>query len=75
MSFMTQGYIVDKFGLRLTMEQLAECIGIAVNTIYNQVAKGVFPVKTYRDGKQRWADYRDVAQYLDDCRASAATQA
>lgn len=73
MSFLSQAYLLERYGLRLSMEQLAEVLGIKVNTIYNQVSAGTFPVKTYLDG-HRYADYRDVAAHLDECRARAATQ-
>lgn len=74
MSLLTQAYLLDKYGPRLNVEQLAEVLGMAVGTIYNQVGASRFPIPTYVDGKARWADYRDVATYLDDCRARAGTQ-
>lgn len=75
MSLITQAYIVEKYGLRLTIEQLAEALGLAKNTIYNQIAAGTFGVKTYLDGKQRWTDYRDLAEYLDSVRERGGFQA
>ena len=69
---MTQAMIVERFGLRLDMDQLAQALGISKNTIYNQLSAGAFPVKTYLEGRNRWADYRDVADYLDACRLRAA---
>lgn len=53
MSLMTQAIVSDKYGLRMTMAQLADAIGLAKQTIYNQIAKGEFKVKTYVDGGQR----------------------
>ena len=67
--------MADKYGLRLTMAQLADAIGLAKQTIYNQTAKGEFKVKTYVDGGQRWCDYRDLAAVLDGCRDRAETPA
>lgn len=32
-----------------------------------------FRVKTYVDGGKRYADYRDLAAYLDEVRAGAAS--
>lgn len=75
MSLMTEAIVAEKYGLRLTVDQLGDAIGLARNTIYNQVAKGEFSVPTYMDGGKRWCDYRDVAKYLDVCRARATTQA
>lgn len=71
MSLFTQAIVADKYGMRLPMDQLAEALCIAKQTIYNQIAKGDFPVKTYLDGSKRYADYRDVAAYLDECRLRA----
>jgi predicted DNA-binding transcriptional regulator AlpA len=71
MSLLTQAYLLDKYGPRLNIEQLAEVLGMAKGTIYNQVSAQTFPVPTYVDAKQRWSDYRDVAAYLDQCRATS----
>jgi predicted DNA-binding transcriptional regulator AlpA len=74
-SLLTQAYLLDHFGLRLTIDQLAQVLHLAARTIYNQVSAGTFPVPTYVDGAKRFADYRDVATYLDDCRARARSPA
>ncbi len=72
MSLLTQAYLIEKYGLRLDMKQLAEVLGVAENTIYNRISAGRLDVKTYVDGKSRFADVRDVADYLDHCRQRAA---
>ncbi len=72
MSLITQAFIVERYGLRLNVEQLAELLGISKGAVYNQISAGSFPVKTYLDGGKRWADYRDVAKHLDECRTLAA---
>lgn len=75
MSLLSQAIIAERYGLRLTLDQLADALTMSKNTIYNQVSAGTFPVPTYLDGNKRFADYRDVATYLDACRARATTQA
>ena len=75
MSLMHEAIVAEKFGLRLTIEQLADAINIPKGTIYNRISAGRFPVKTYLDGAKRFADYRDVAQYLDECRGRAESRA
>lgn len=75
MSLLTQAYLLEKYGPRLTIDQLAEVLGIAAGSIYNLVSANQLALPTYVDGKRRWADYRDVATYLDACRARAGTQA
>ncbi len=68
MSLITQAFIVERYGLRLNVEQLAEVLGISKGAVYNQISAGTCQVKTYIDGGKRWADYRDVAGHLDECR-------
>lgn len=72
MSLLTHAFLFERYGARLTIEQLAEVLHFAPTTIYNQVAVGTFGVRTYIDGKRRFADARDVADYLDECRARAS---
>ncbi len=72
MSLLTQIIVAEKYGLRLTMEQLAEVLDLAKGTLYNKVTAGACPVPTYVDGNKRWADHRDVAKHFDDMRATAA---
>jgi hypothetical protein len=74
MSLLTQAYLLEKYGPRLTIDQLSEVLGIAAGSIYNMVSANQLTLPTYVDGKRRWADYRDVATYLDECRARAGTQ-
>ena len=74
-SLLSQAILAEKYGLRLTMEQLAEVLTMAKTTIYNQISAGTFPVPTYVDGNKRFADFRDVAAYLDACRERAAIPA
>lgn len=71
-SLVTQAFIVERYGIRLGIEQLAEVLGISKGAVYNQLSAGTLPVKTYLDGGKRWADYRDVAEHLDACREQAA---
>ena len=71
MSLITQALVAERYGLRLSVEQLAEVLGLATSTIRNQISAGTFPVKTYTDGGKRWADFRDVAEHFDQCRESA----
>ena len=76
MSLMTQAIIAEKYGVRLSMDQLAKALGIARGTIFNQISKGTFPVVTYLDHSgSRWCDYRALALYLDECHERAATPA
>lgn len=70
-SLVTQMIVAERYGLRLTVEQLAAVLGLSKGAVYNQVSAGSFPVPTYVDGGKRWADYRDVAKHIDACRETA----
>lgn len=72
MSLITQAFVVERYGLRVTAEQLAEILGISKATLYNQISAGTCPVKTYLAGGKRFADYQHVAEHLDACRLTAA---
>lgn len=72
MSLITQAFVVERYGLRVTTEQLAEILGISKATLYNQLSAGTCAVKTYLDGGKRYADYQHVAEHLDACRELAA---
>lgn len=65
LSLMTQAYLLEKYGARLGVPALAAELGITPGTVRNQISQARFPVPTYLDNGQRFADYRDVAQYFD----------
>jgi predicted site-specific integrase-resolvase len=71
MSMLTTVYLIERYGLRLTMEQLAQVLGLAVATLHARIARGELAIPTYVDGKMRFADTRDVAEYLDIKRQEA----
>lgn len=72
MSLVTRAFIVERYGLRLNTEQLAEVLGITKAALYNQISAQTCSVKTYIDSGKRWADYRHVAEHLDALHATAA---
>lgn len=72
MSLITAAFIFEKYGPRLTMQQLAEVMGIAKGTLYNQISAERCAVTTYVDGGARFADYRHVAEHIDSCHARAS---
>jgi hypothetical protein len=71
-SLMTQTMVFERYGARLNADKLAEILGITKGALYNQISAATCPVKTYLACGKRWADYRDVAEYLDRCRELAA---
>ena len=74
-SFLLTAWLLEKYGPRLSMAQLAEVLHLNRATIYNQVSSGKFPVPTYLDQGARWADCRDVATHMDALRESAKVAA
>jgi hypothetical protein len=70
-SLVTAAFVFEKYGPRLSMQQLADVLGVAKGTLYNQISAEKCAVKTYLDGGARFADYQHVAEHLDACRASA----
>lgn len=57
---------------RIAMKELAEVLGLSLTHVNNVAASGGLPVKTYLEGGRRWADVRDVGEYLDQMREEAA---
>ena len=71
MSLITTLFLFEQYGPRLSMEQLAKVLGLATATLHARIGRGELDIPTYVDGKLRWADTRDVAEYLDRKRAEA----
>lgn len=74
-SLFSQLVLAERYGMRLTMDQLAEALGMARGSVYNQISAGTFPVPTYVEAGKRWADVRDVAAHFDRQRAAAKVAA
>lgn len=70
-SLVLQLLLLERYGARMTMDQLASELGMSRGSVYNQVSAGTLPVPTYLDAGKRWADSRDVAAHFDACRARA----
>ena len=71
MSLVTQMIVAERYGARLNVEQLANVLGLTKVAIYNQISAETFPIPVYKDAGKTFADYRDVAEYLDTCRGRA----
>jgi len=71
-SLVTQMIVAEKYGLRVGVQDMAELLKMNPGSIRNQISAGTFPIATYVDNGKRWADYRDVASYIDSCRLAAA---
>ncbi|WP_186119353.1 hypothetical protein ACN262_31485 [Burkholderia gladioli] len=65
MSLLTRAYILEKYGPRMTLAQLAQLLLMSEGTIRNQISADTFPIATYKEGGARFAAYDAVADYLD----------
>jgi hypothetical protein len=75
MKLLTQAYILENYGVRLTMHQLARLLEMSEGTIRNQVSAETFPIPTYKEGASRYAAYDAVADYLDKMSEEARRRA
>lgn len=57
--------------LVLDIDELADALGLAKQTVYNQLSDGTLPIPTRKQRKRIFADARDVAEYLDSERDKA----
>lgn len=74
MGLLTQAFLLERYGPRLNVVQLAALLDMAEGTIRNQISAGSFPVSTYTEGGRRFASYQAVAEYLDKMDAAARSQ-
>jgi uncharacterized protein YceH (UPF0502 family) len=70
MSLWRHVFLAEKYGrMRLTLDEVAEQIGISPGTLRNRRTKGEFRWLK-GDGRDLFADVADVAAYLESLRAS-----
>lgn len=70
-SLITTLLLMEQHGPRVSMETLARLLGFAPATLHARIARGELEIPTYLDGKMRFADTRDVAEFLDRKRDEA----
>jgi predicted transcriptional regulator len=75
MSLLTRAFILERYGVRMTMAQLAALLVMSEGTIRNQVSAETFPIPTYKEGAARYAAYDAVADYLDAMSQKARAKA
>lgn len=51
--------------LVMTLSEVCDEISIVSGTAHNMLSAGTFPIPTRKEGRNRVADVRDVAEYLD----------
>jgi hypothetical protein len=75
MNLMLTAYLLERYGPRLGREELAQVLGVTPKTLEKKIYAATLGVATYRDHGKVWADARDVAEYLDECRKRAKAEA
>ncbi len=71
MSLLTQMVLIEKYGLRVDLDRVAEILETTPPNIRRKISAARFEIPTYIDNGKRWADIRDVAEYLDQRRQEA----
>ena len=71
MSLLTQMVLIEKYGLRVDLDRLADILETTPPNLRRKISTSTFEIPTYIDGGKRWADIRDVAEYLDRLRQEA----
>lgn len=71
MSLLTQMVLIEKYGLRVDLERVADILKTTTPNIRRKISDNTFQIPTYIDNGKRWADIRDVAEYLDQRRQEA----
>ncbi len=56
-------YLLNKYGMALTLDELCSELKLRKGTVYNQMANGVFPIPCFRVGRQIRFKASDVATY------------
>ncbi len=71
MSLLSHFYLLEKYGPRLGVEQMADVMSLTTSAIHRRISDGTLGIPTYIDSGKRWADVRDMAEYFDTMRAEA----
>jgi hypothetical protein len=75
MSLLAQMVLIEQYGLRVDLKKLATILDTTEPNLRRKISEATFEIPTYIDGGKRWADVRDVADYLDRRRQEARQQA
>lgn len=75
MTLLLQAYLLERYGPRLTVEEIAQALKMARATVYAKISDGTLGIHTYMDNGRRFADAADVAEYLHACRERGRAEA
>lgn len=72
MSMLTHLFLLETYGPRMSLAEVARVLKRERQTIYNQISAGTFEIPTYKVRGERFADAADVAKHLDESRQREA---
>ena len=58
-------HLLNKYGVRLTLDEVSEILKIPTGTLYNKRSDGSLPFNSYRDGLRVFVDTKVLADYLE----------
>jgi hypothetical protein len=58
-------YLLNKYGVRLTLKEISEVLKVPVGTLYNKRSNNMLPFKTYRNGLRVFCDTSELAKHLE----------
>lgn len=61
-------YLLNKYGVRLTLPEVSEVLKVPVGTLRNWRTKNKMPFNTYRDGMKVYVDAKTLSEYLESRR-------
>lgn len=59
-------HLLNKYGVRLTLNEVSEILKIPINTLYNKRSNNLLPFKSYKDGLRVYVDTKNIANYLEN---------
>jgi len=69
MPLLTTAWLLDRYGARITMKELAEVLKVSPRTVTNKLSAGSLGIPTYYDSG-RFVKAEDLAIYLDSFKGS-----
>ncbi|MEA3639935.1 MAG: helix-turn-helix domain-containing protein [Lamprobacter sp.] len=58
--------LTERYGLTMTVDDLADVLKMSPKTIRNSISSEQFPIPTYKIGRRRLAKTADVAARLEE---------
>lgn len=63
--------LIERYGLTMTVPDIAEILHVRTTTIYNRLSRKQFEIPVFKIGRKVVAYTKDVSDYLDNSRILA----